>query len=42
MTDLDILEDGGNVLANVKYVCGISDNFLSAHLYQIIKTANEW
>ncbi len=33
MTDLEILDDGGSVRANVKYVCGISDNFVSEHFY---------
>jgi len=33
MTDLEILDDGGSVRANVKYVCGISDSFVSEHFY---------
>jgi hypothetical protein len=33
MTDLEILEDGGSVRANVKYVWGISDSFVSEHFY---------
>ena len=33
MTDLEILDEGGSVRANVKYGCGISDSFVSEHFY---------
>lgn len=32
-TDFDILDEGGRVLAKVKYVCGISESLVSAHVY---------
>ena len=34
ITDLDIFDEGGRVRANVKYVWGISDNFVSEHFYK--------
>lgn len=36
MTDFEIFEDGGNVRAKVKYVCGISDSFVSEHFCEKI------
>ena len=40
MTDFEIFEDGGNVRAKVKYVCGISDSFVSEHFCEKIVNKN--
>jgi hypothetical protein len=37
MTDFKIFDEGGNVRAKVKYVCGISDSFVSGHFCEKLK-----